>query len=575
MTSIVNFNVKTCREILLQDTAEHTKTNKGYSRTLAYVKKFFYQLDYEYNGDVIAYKNNEFMQLPSKIIYEELKKVGKVVKELFMDDPDRYELISKMGQPMFLADNFLNVSYQFIHTPKVFNDFSPKVKDNVKIILDNLMETWANGNVDVYEYLLNWFAKVAHGDKTQICLYLRSIEGTGKSTFTGFLHDHVFGRHLCNRSSSRPLTGDFNFNLKGRLLVLFEEVPTFDKATWHGVSGKIKTMITENTLNFKEEHKSEKSYDNYINCIVNTNYNALKEANGRRFFCVDISTKYIGEEYNDYWDKVHDAANHETGDAFYSFLMERDVSKFKAFQNMPMTHQKENAQALNINTFQRFIKELFILKKKSLNVSACELLGYYKNFYGMKSDDATIYPLKFKIQMEENGFESRKTGGVMKYVYTLEELSAIAKKGKWMHTLDEFEDEDNQDNKDNKKFHILDELESDNEVKLLSDSLLNLMTKYKDDKKYENVLKQLEKICGQIKDTENEKLVINVVEPEVIIKIKKIKVVKEPKKKKVIIEDSESDCDDDTILYKNEVDSILKDIIECGNKLEKKVKVVS
>ena len=89
----------------------------------------------------------------------------------------------------------------------------------VNIMLNYIKEVLASGNEEVYKYILQWLSYMVKGNKNTSILYLKSIQGLGKSTLLEFLREFVIGEPLSLETGSRPLVSDFNSILGGKLFV--------------------------------------------------------------------------------------------------------------------------------------------------------------------------------------------------------------------------------------------------------------------------------------------------------------------------------------------------------------------
>ena len=193
-----------------------------------------------------------------------------------------------------------------------------------------------------------------HGNKNQSLLYAKThTEGVGKSTLTEFLMDYVIGRNLSIQPSSSVLTTGNNNCLFGKLFVCFEELKS-SKSEWSKMSSCLKEWITSDTVAYSEKYMVGYTARNINNYIINTNTDAVKGANGRRYFICDLSTKYKGD--TKYWNNLYNKCfNDETGKAFYLYMLNRDVSKFKS-NVFPITNTKKESIADLMNPVHKFIK---------------------------------------------------------------------------------------------------------------------------------------------------------------------------------------------------------------------------
>ena len=106
-----------------------------------------------------------------------------------------------------------------------------------------------NEMFNLYDAYIKYLSQLCHGLKTDIIIYKKSEQGTGKSTESEFIMNHVLGKDLCIQSNTEPLLTDRNKCYMGKLFIIFEELPTFGKSQWEGVSSKLKTFTTERTTN--------------------------------------------------------------------------------------------------------------------------------------------------------------------------------------------------------------------------------------------------------------------------------------------------------------------------------------
>ena len=76
--------------------------------------------------------------------------------------------------------------------------------------------------------------------------------------------------------------------------------------------------------------------------IILTNVEAIKASEGRRYYILDLSTKY--KNNHEFFTRLYDTCfSDEVGKAFYLFMMEQDVQKFNP-QNFVDTQSKKIAQ---------------------------------------------------------------------------------------------------------------------------------------------------------------------------------------------------------------------------------------
>ena len=113
-----------------------------------------------------------------------------------------------------------------------------------------------------------------------------------------------------------------------------------------GSKHEAKAYTTSDTCTYEDKFQKAFTAKNISNYIINSNVDAIKDDDGRRYFILDISghrqiikgSKTETDNTN-FWDSVYACFNNEVGCAFYNYLMEVDIKGFKA-QNFPMTDSK-------------------------------------------------------------------------------------------------------------------------------------------------------------------------------------------------------------------------------------------
>ena len=157
--------------------------------------------------------------------------------------------------------------------------------------------------------------------------------------------DYVLGRDVAVIGNTDPLLSSFNKCLMGKLLIVFEELPTFSEAQWRGVSSKLKTLTTEKHTYYQDKYEKQIYAENLNNFIINTNVESIKNSDGRRIAILEISHKRFRD--HKYFDDLRlSCFNDIVGEAFFSYLMTKiDVSNFYGQRDFPETDKKKTAIA--------------------------------------------------------------------------------------------------------------------------------------------------------------------------------------------------------------------------------------
>ena len=322
-----------------------------------YVKQYFYplssglhiQVDYEDGKPVYEIKEDKVI----KSVY--FNRLPKVIYDFYFKEYDQIKTLTCEINKPFVFGKFINTCPSLLHEVKPYSEYSTELKAKVEVMLNYLKEIWASDNEAQYQFIIKWLSKMARGQKNQSVLYLKSEQGIGKSTFTDFLRKHVIGPKLCIQSGSQPLISQFNAILFCKLLVVFEELENFSTNQWQGVSTRLKRDTTSDTCTYEDKFQKAFTAKNISNYIINSNVDAIKDDDGRRYFILDLSSKRKGDL--NYFNKIYnECMNDQVGEAFFSYLHSVDITGYHD-QDFPLTKAKEDAKVKRLDTVARYIKE--------------------------------------------------------------------------------------------------------------------------------------------------------------------------------------------------------------------------
>jgi len=415
----------------------------------AYLVKYFTPLN---DGNHACYEDGKYIIKETRVISSTyFKRLPKELQDFyFKENLDIRRVTYELNKPTFF-ENYINLCPDVKSKNNIkYDDCSLKAKQGVDKMLSFIKEVLADGNEDSYQYLIKWIANMLQGGKNDACLYLKGSQGIGKSTLADFLQYHVVGNDLLLNTGSEPLKSHFNLILGGKLLVVFEELENFNASEWASISSVLKRYITGNTYMLQGKGTNAFQTNNMNNYIINSNNDSIKDDDGRRYYILDISTKYKGN--HEYFGKLREASfNAEVGRAFYSYMMEVDTNSFIP-QQYPITQSKLNSHVKRMDKLYCFIKDAYVLKKKDMKQTPKDLFEEFKTYCSDNGYSLSNKPSE-KTEMAEKlkqvNLIPRKIGNNY-YKYSASELLEIANKNKWIHELDEFSD--NNDNKLDTKF---------------------------------------------------------------------------------------------------------------------------
>lgn len=335
-----------------------------------------------------------------------------VVKKLGASDFNIYVSgdKSKFSEYMFQQDGLGNYICKLDgNYPNDFNlwtGFQGKRTDKTPPGLDMmkefLLETWASGNVDHYNYIVSWFAGLLT-NKTSInmvALAMVAKQGTGKGFFLSFMKYILRAVNVCEVAGIQPITQKHNTLLQNKRLVVINEMSS-TKDEFKSNFDKIKTYITDPSISIEPKGVNAYQIDNISNFLLFTNHRdaIIVEESDRRYAIFEMSDVHRND--TDYFDTLAaECFNQETADAFYTYLIDFAAVPIKS---IPDTDLRTEMINLSKSTPLKFLDAVID-----------------DNIYDSETDfvGATLFYQKYISWCDENGernkFTSTKFGTCIK-----------------------------------------------------------------------------------------------------------------------------------------------------------------
>jgi len=503
---MTEFNFHKLREIYDQEKLQAYKdevSNPKYKKTKDYVSKYFIPST---TGTHILIENKDAHIIQNETMKQVyLSRFADVIAKWYIKETIPRRIICDLHKPL-LTDTEVNISPKLKHEYVKYETFDNDTKVKVNIFLDYVKTIWANNNNNVYTYLLKWIAQMCRGNKNKSCLYAKGPEGIGKSTLVDILYDYVIGSNLCCKGKADHLKGQHNMQLLGKIFVPFEELQFFNDKEWNAIDSEIKDLITGDYASYTDKYEKRFDAKNTNNYIINSNFNAIKGANGRRYVVLDINTQY--QNNTAYFKKIRDNCyNNKVGHAIYCYLYEIDTKKFNALE-IPETQNKLDLVVELMTPVEKFLKETYILKQKGIKDKLKNVHELYVQFCTDKKINYQSIQA-FSKTLREYGIIYRKSDGYNIYDVKFEYLDTLAKNKKWYHALDDDSNDSHSDDEDPLEYGI--QLEKTKPISSLS---ISDKIKY-----HEEQLKELQKKFLEELDS---KFKVDKVEPKANKKIKRI-----------------------------------------------------
>jgi hypothetical protein len=254
------------------------------------------------------------------------------------------------------------------HILNTFNGYQAKEMDEevytlhsnyVNIIRDNILFNLCGGETNAQEfadYVENWLSfLVQKPDKHRVMLiFANENKLTGKSAFLSFITQKIIGK---SNSHSAGILNDilddkFNSMLVNKRLMCFNEVSGDAKAI-----DKLKSMLSDKDTHSRAMHQEAKTVTSYRLFIGASNYTAPKlMADDNTRFCFikggdknhhNVDLDYLLKAYND----------DNAADAFYTYLMKKDISKWNP-NTIPKGACLEEAREINKDSVIQFLEDI-------------------------------------------------------------------------------------------------------------------------------------------------------------------------------------------------------------------------
>lgn len=287
--------------------------------------------------------------------YIEVEGKKQKLGEAWFTHPQRRQYQGLTFNPRTTPEGYYNIWRGFAVEPK---------EGDCSLYLKHIEENIANGDKEIYEYLVAWMAQVVQrpDELIGVAVVMRGSMGTGKGVFVNEF-GKLFGQHYMLLNDSSQLVGKFNGHMKEKCLLFADE------AFWAGdkaAEGKLKSMITEPTINIEMKGRDAFTINNSLHMIFATNNDWAAPAGPRerRFFIVDVGEKHLQD--HKYFDAICKQMDNGGREALLHYLMNYDISNMN-LRNYPQTKALREAKQLSFTPVQKFWHH--VLETASLHYS--------------------------------------------------------------------------------------------------------------------------------------------------------------------------------------------------------------
>jgi hypothetical protein len=227
---------------------------------------------------------------------------------------------------------------------------------NCALFTAHMLDNLCGGNKDYFDYLLKWCAWVVQnpGNKTDVCVVLRSDEeGTGKGFFFKKFGG-LFGPHFMQITNLDHLIGKFNPHLE-QLRLIFADEAFFAGDARH--RGSLYGIITEDPLTIEPKFVGPYPAKNHLNICLATNlaWAIPASSTARRFFVLDVADTH--KQDLPYFKAIADQWDAGGAAAFLHTLLTTDLAGFDV-RKVPKTDALVVQQARSREGLDAFIEHV-------------------------------------------------------------------------------------------------------------------------------------------------------------------------------------------------------------------------
>lgn len=293
---------------------------------------------YSSNSCIIKENRHEFFKICNRRSFSE-QLIHYCIDEDFLSTP-LHNFINKNKKHFKLFNNirsdfWFDCDYRdaFIACRKYPASYNQDYKsdESLAVLLRFIKTNIFSNNDEMFNYELNKLAIMCKypNKKTGIITLLFSKQGCGKNMYTDFLCNYVIGSYnsISNCPGVETVTEDKNAIIFGKKLIIINEMSS-TKDKFMANFNKMKSLITESSTKIRFLYTDSFTVDlstEYYALSNHRNSYIIENENSRREFVPDIDESYADDR--SYFGPIRRVIeNQECGNAFYSFLMDRDIT---------------------------------------------------------------------------------------------------------------------------------------------------------------------------------------------------------------------------------------------------------
>jgi hypothetical protein len=288
---------------------------------------------------------------------------------------------------------------------------------SIQLILNHIREIYCSDCDVSYEYFLDLlYFIIKYPEKPLgIATFIYSKnQGSGKNVILDFLQEFVFGNNISFYTTGLDTVLEkHNHLLKNKKIVIVDELASSSDSFMSNFD-KLKSMMTGPYLTINPKSIQQYMIKNVLSWFLISNHDdCLRiEPSDRRYFCLDVSEKYIGDKV--YFKKLADTFTADAGNTFFTYIMNRGDSRDVNIRVPPMNAFKKRIISKGWSTSIRFlfeIKDNEYEDEEETEIKAYELFNDYKEWC-CANHERVKSSSKFHSDIKDNITKNRKAAGM-------------------------------------------------------------------------------------------------------------------------------------------------------------------
>jgi hypothetical protein len=248
--------------------------------------------------------------------------------DAWLDDAERREYRGFRYSP-----NNIGLRSDHLNLWTGWGDVIP-VEGDCSIVVEHILNVVADGDQAKCDFFLDWVADILQNPtrKPGVAPVLRGGQGSGKSVVPAIVRTVIGPKNVLTVNDKERMLSRFNSAVMNKILLVGEEMLfAGDRAT----TDKLKHLITGQTLPVEFKFGDAFEIESHHRLLLTSNHEQVIQAAGeeRRFVIYDVSDARRGDV--DYFDRLYavaDGRDKRTASAFKYFLLQRDLDKFRPWQ---------------------------------------------------------------------------------------------------------------------------------------------------------------------------------------------------------------------------------------------------